>query len=400
MNDHIADENLAAYVDGALQGAAKAELESHLSRCPECLAALAEIVDIQGSAVKIPGEFLRLALGKKPSPAKAVPPLRLVLGIAAVFLVAIVVGYFFIGRERVDMAGGAEKAMPQTAVSAQDHRSSEPAAGAAQARKETAARTSPAQEAQAEAAIAVRREKKSAAAEAKPVQPAAPPTGKTIGPAPMPEKPERLQAAADAKDLALPREAEGGAVGGVLGGVEAPQEKDKENAVKSAAAPAAPGARAENLSKNAEGISRMDAAPGRSKGAALEAGGPPRSRLSGSRVSADAMQLFLAVTGLAAAPPAVEIMGPARRPAMRIAGDVSRSDLSDPGLLDSWSWFPPGLALELDIDAAGMVVAVVPVGPWDGKAAARAEAAARELRFPASGRKSRRAVVTVSAPPN
>ncbi len=400
MNDHITGEDLAAYVDGILQGAPQAEIESHLSCCPECLAALAEIVDIQGSAVKIPEEFLRRALqatievpegsrrgsvlkvpaegalGEKPSPAKVVPPMRLVFGIAAVFLVAVLIGYYFLDRGRRETAVIGEKEMPRPVVSAKDYRSLAPAAGTGKARKETVERTLPAQEAQAEAANGWRMEKKSVAGAAQAVQPVAPPEGKMVEPAPLLEKAERPQAA-DAKDMALPREAEGSAVGGVLGGVEAPMDKDKENAGKLAVASVVP-----------------------SKGAAIEERMAPRSRVPGSRVVADAMQLFLAVTGHAAAPPAVEIMGPAKRPAMRIAGDVSRADLSDPGLLDSWTWFPAGLALELGIDAAGMVVAVVPVGPWDGQAAARAETAARELRFPASGRKSRRAVLSRFVPPN
>ncbi len=98
--------------------------------------------------------------------------------------------------------------------------------------------------------------------------------------------------------------------------------------------------------------------------------------------------------------PAVEIVPQATRPAIRIAGDVSRADLSDPGLLDSWSWFPHGGVLRLEIDPAGAVVAVVPIGPWGDQAAARAQAAARELRFPAAAKKTRRAVLSASAPPN
>ncbi|TFG80273.1 MAG: hypothetical protein E4H23_03055, partial [Chrysiogenales bacterium] len=63
MNDHISGEDLAAYVDGMLVDKKRGELESHFSRCPECLEALAEIVDIQSSRVKVPGEFLQQALG-------------------------------------------------------------------------------------------------------------------------------------------------------------------------------------------------------------------------------------------------------------------------------------------------------------------------------------------------
>ncbi|HEX7503581.1 MAG TPA: zf-HC2 domain-containing protein, partial [Acidobacteriota bacterium] len=290
MNDHITGEDLAAYVDGVLQGAPRAEIESHLSRCPECLAALAEIVDIQGSAVKVPGEFLRRALmaaaevpessrkgsaqkviaegilGEKSSPGKAVPPMRLGFGIAAVFLVAVLTGYYFLDRGRRETAGIAEKEMPRPAVAAKDHRSPTPAAGTGKARRETAERTFPAQEAQAEAANGLRMEKKSSAGAAQSVQPAAPPEKRMAEPAPLPEKAERPQTV-DAKDLALSREAEGGAVGGVLGGVEASMDKDKENAGKLAVASAAA-----------------------SKDGAIEERMPPRSRLSGSRAFAGAMQ--------------------------------------------------------------------------------------------------------------
>jgi hypothetical protein len=390
MNEHIAGEDLAAYVDGSLKGGPKAELESHLSRCPECLAALAEIVAIRGRREKIPGEFLRQAL-KLPigssegprrggalrgmtGPAKAVLPMRLVFGIAAVFLVVVLIGYYFFDRGRMGITGSAETEKTRMVATMEDFRSPEKAAGSEKAREEKAKSNLP--DPKAKAVRGLKMEKKFTAQQAKAGPPAVPPAGKALEPAALPVQAERPRLAAE-EERAQPQDAAGGASGGILGGVEAPLEKDKEQLVNLAAAPSA-----------------------RKKGAVMEGGLPMRSRLPGASTSSDAAQLFLAMTGRAAAPrllPGSDLSSPL---AIRIAGDVSRADLNDPGLLDSWSWFPEGLALELDIDAAGAVVAVTPVGPWDERAAARAQIAARELRFSASGMKSRRAIVTLSALPS
>lgn len=399
MNDHIADEDLAAYVDGALQGAPRAELESHLSRCPECLAALAEIVDIQGSAVKIPADFLRQALGEKPPPAKAAPPMRLVLGIAAVFLVAVMVGFLFVGRERVKVARAGENGMMRPTAVAEDHRPADKVTEAGPARRQAAARTVPLQEGQAERGEKSAMGKKLAAGGAVPDRLASRQAVEASVKASPPLKEEIAQGTA-AADRARPEGVEGGAVGGVLGGVEAPAEKDKKSAIMPAAVAAIPEARAEEGEQSVEKMARRAVAPVRAKGAAGAGLDRAPALFPGAVAADEARQFFLAVTGRAAAPPAVEIADPARRPAIRIVGDVSRADLVDPGLLDSWSWFPEGLALRLEIDPAGAVVAVVPVGSWSEPSAALAQAAARELRFPASGKKSRRAVLSDSAPPN
>ncbi len=117
MNDHISGEDLAAYVDGVLADKRKGELESHFSRCPECLESLAEIVDIQGSRVKVPGEFLQQALGEKQAARKPVLPLRLVFEIAAAFLVVIVIGYFFLGNYRFRQAESRKKEQAARSVS-------------------------------------------------------------------------------------------------------------------------------------------------------------------------------------------------------------------------------------------------------------------------------------------
>jgi hypothetical protein len=364
MNDHIAGEDLAAYADGVLKAEQKAGLESHLSRCPECLDALAEIVDIRSSRAEIPGEFLRRALGEKPIPEKTVLPMRLVFGIAAVFLVAVVIGYYFLDFNRLGRT-----------VTVLKERSGPGAVPTAPLKSPAAGKPAPAPVIRAELAGDVKVEKglrtKGAVAHPSPVSL---PDKKTDAIA-VPEE-EKLMAAADepAQEQERVREQ-----------VAAPQaayEKDKSAGLKTASAgSAALPARAESYKMNDS--LRFRSLPGE---AAAVAG---------------AVQLFLAATGRASAPLAVEIAALAPRTSIRIAGDVSRADLRDSGLLDSWSWLQKGLVLELDIDAAGAVTAVRRIGPWDERAAALAETAARELRFSVSGRRSRRAVLTASTlPPN
>ncbi len=165
--------------------------------------------------------------------------------------------------------------------------------------------------------------------------------------------------------MALPREAEGGAIGGVLGGVEAPLEKDKER--------------------------RHDGRPPRPAGAGIPGG------VAGSREEQDAAALPVPRAGRirrrdAALPGGDGTRRGAARargggtpspPRLRIGGDVAPADLLDPGLLDGWDWFPEGRALELTIDAAGAVKAVTLLGNWDGPARPGARRQAREAGLPA-----------------
>ena len=379
MNDHIAGVDLAAYVDGLLKGGPKAGIESHLSRCRECREALAEIVDIQGSAEKIPGDFLNRALGGKPGSAKTLPPMRLVFGIAAVFLVVVVIGYYFLDNGRVKTAERVGKEMAQPAVAAQKQRF-------------------PAQD--VAAGKGWQMEKKSAAAKAEAARPAAPPAAEAVEPATLPGKAERLQSAGE-KDLMLPREAEDGAFGGVLGGVEAPLAKDKENAMKLAAAPAAPAARAEKLGESDGRIFGQAAAAGAARYDEVANGEqePQRSRPEAASFIDGPIRVFLAASGRAAAPLGISIHPLVRHSAIRIEGDVSWADLRDPGLLLKWRWLKKGMALELTIDADGAVSAVSLLGHWDRPAAARAEQAARELLFSVSEKTVRRAVLAIPETP-
>ena len=398
MSDHIAAHDLAAYADGALAGEPRAEVESHLSRCGECLEALAEIVDIRDRAEKVPGEFLRRALGEMPGAAAVRPPLRLAFGIAAVFLVVVLIGYHLLDRGRAGTAGITD-GVPLPAAAVKESRRDVHAHEAAKAREEMPRGALPGREDRRARGGGDGAEKKLAAGQVEPAPPAAPVIGDAAVPAALPGKAELQQMSGEA-DMALPRETEGVEAGGVLGEAAAPPGKDKENAMKLASPRQAPAARAEELSYDDALILRKAAAAGRSEGTALAAGVAQRSRSAGPGVPAHARQLFLVVTGRAAVPLAMEDGAWPARPSVRVAGDVSGAELDDPGLLDSWSWFPAGSALELVIDEAGTVIEVNPVGPWDDRLAARAQTAARELRFRASGKKNRRAVLSLPAPPN
>jgi hypothetical protein len=322
--------------------------------------------------------------------------MRLVFGIAAVFLVVVLMGYYFLDLGRRPTAGIVEKEMTRPAVAAGERQP--PALPDGPARRETAKRSVPVQEDRAEAAGKLKMEKKHMAGESGSSRPSAQSLNEAFAPAIQPAKKEKTQRSA-AADLAQPGGVEGRAVGGVRGGIEAAEEKDKENAIMPAAAPALPADRAEELGQNDEKISQKAVASGLAKGEAAD--GMARSRFQPSGEVADGTrQLFLAATGRAAAPWMINIHPLVRRSPIRIEGDVSLADLRDPGLLYGWSWLEQGMALELEIAADGTVRAVSLIGRWGRPAAAQADDAARKLLFAASGKKMRRAVLSVPAPPN
>lgn len=87
-------------------------------------------------------------------------------------------------------------------------------------------------------------------------------------------------------------------------------------------------------------------------------------------------------------------------PPIRIEGDAAWTDLRNPELFFAWPWFHKGLALELQIDGAGTVIAVVVLGKIDPLLAKQAENEARKLLFSVSKKKSRRArLVANELPP-
>lgn len=369
MNEHVAAEVLAAYVDGTLPSETRPGVEAHLCRCRECRQALVEIGEIRSCRTEVPQEFLQRALddaggNRRQMDAVAnrnVMPMRLAFGVAAVFLVALAIGYLFIGRERGDISEIAQKRIVEPAMVAEEKPASvEPDLSARGAANPARA------QAPTEAPSGLEAEKKTASGEPAPgVAPAALPVTSTAS-TDMALKQERLRVADEMATMPL-REEEGG----VIGGVEAPVDKDNFAAAKLTAP-----------------------APVRDKGSLPRKAEAQLRRFSGSAMAGDAMQLFLAATGRAAAPRMLRAEKALLRLPVRIEGDVAEEDLLDPWPLDAWAWLPAGSALEVTIAADGSVRAVALLGRWETGAAARAKAAAGKLAFTASARETRRAVLS------
>ncbi|MCU0235908.1 MAG: zf-HC2 domain-containing protein [Acidobacteria bacterium] len=382
MNEHIAGEVLAAYVDGTLPSGSRRRAEAHLSRCSECREALAEVFTIGNSLAPVPPEFLERALPAVPPrfdampaggnvapvgvPARRALPLRLVFGVAAVLLVALAVHYLFIGRERAGVPGIAEKRMPETVVALEQSLPPAPAETtvADRAVAEAAHPQAPPQALRGQDA-----EKKRASGEAASgIAPAAS-SFKSKAPADSAQRQERLRAA-DETDMMPLREQEGGVIGGVLGGAEALPEKDRF-----------------------AGDTLSAPAPGRDKGSRQRKAETLLPRLVGSVAAGDAMQLFLAATGRAVAPRLLPAEAWSQAPAVRIAGNVTEDDLIALRPLAAWDWLPAGMALEVTIAGDGSVRAITLLGEWDLEAADRARTAAAQLLFSGSTLETRRAVL-------
>jgi len=389
MNNHITGEDLAAYVDGVLADGKKAELESHFSRCPECLEALAEIVDIQSSRVKVPGEFLQQALGEKQAARKPVLPLRLVFEIAAALLVVVFIGYFFLGNNRF-----------RQAESSQKEKAAATASQSVPPLPPDVEKTIPALAGRVEPA-------ETAKTKQMPVEKNAMPAAVPIL---LPERKLEQAAAYKDGDFSLADEKARREEGHKLEETVVPMvqaAEDKMNEAesvhsRSAAAPASAGTvqpvlAARSRAAQPAGKGKTDA-PLTTRFEEYQRGNEElyHSRSTEMATVDGAMQLFLAATGRAVAPGGIAMAALAPRPTIRIEGDVTWADLSDPGLLDGWSWFKKGMILELEIAGAGQVTAVIPVGQWERSMAARAEKAARQLTFSISEKKSRRARIFVS----
>ncbi len=380
-------------MDGTLPSGSRQGAESHLSRCRECREALAEVIEIRGRRVKIPREFLGRALEvpvENPRKGDTVPsrnvlPLRLAFGVAAVFLVALAVRYLFIGRGGGDMPGSVEKEMAERTVARERGRTPVPTEETGPTRQDAAV---PGLEAPAAVVNDRNAEKKlvSAAGDSGPL--AAAPSPKEAVIAAMPAKEARPQMVAeDDEALLLDRE------GGVVGGVKALPEKDKAAEMKLArSVPSA--ARAEELGENEMGIARQAAAPAQPMNGLAEKANVQRQRFAGGATAGDAMQLFLAATGRAAAPRLLRADTSPPPPPVRFAGDVEQEDLLDPWSPAGWEWLPAGSALEMTIAADGTVRAVELLGQWETRASSRAKAAAIKLAFSASGRETRRVVLS------
>ena len=94
-----------------------------------------------------------------------------------------------------------------------------------------------------------------------------------------------------------------------------------------------------------------------------------------------------------------EIAGKDTLPPVRIEGDVAWTDLRNPELIFTWSWFRKDLILELRIDDTGTVTAVVPLGKTDPLLAKQAEKEAKKLLFSVSEKKLRRARLLANESP-
>lgn len=407
MSDHIRSEDLAAYVDGLLSAAKKSELENHFSRCPACLDELAEITAIGRGREKIPAHVLRSALSGAKKKARAPLPLRLVFEIAAALVVVVFIGYLFLSGNRFWQPTEIQRplALKDKNILAMDD--------------ETAARA-----------------------------------GKTV-----PQAAPRLNRGADKKSTSRGNESNGlqrsadaaiskeiadaatekdmSAVGG-----QSRHASEKEDDLR-ARLEEHPPAAAEKPSFK-KGTARIPAttqarAEGQKKSAAK--GQPPAKVLEVKGTDADQNLERQIEPGTTTAPPDKEAgfseeeiskQGSTAVPAamgdlrsadaqkkrevivkqkgiadlpsgspVRIEGDVSWSDLRNPGLLAAWSWFPEGLALELHIDASGTVLSVAAQGECDPALTKQAINEAKKLLFVTSGKKVRRGLLAANEmPPN
>ena len=382
MNEHLSGEILAAFADGRLDAGARRAAEAHLSLCRACRRELAEVVEILAGREAAPDEFVDRALAGAGGGAAGRPPaarvtlLRPAFGIAAVFLVAVVAGYLFIGRGRVPAPTAAERELPPRFLEQKTERA--PAEGSSLKDATTAARDEvPAKQDGTASGTAL---KKAAPGGGAPAQeefaarkgeerPETPTILAEAAPA-APAAPERYQAAdkrAAAEDGAIA----GGVVGGVAGGSMEAQAPEK---AKLAAAPG-PEIRRRDLEARPQAERRW---PG----------------LGDAGAVAGARQLFLAASGRAAAPLSLEMVELAAGPLVSVEGDVALADVMPPGLRAVDEWLPVGAAVEVTIGAGGEVTSVRLLGEWRPGAAARVRAEAARLAFPPAAAAERRAVIS------
>lgn len=384
MNEHLSGETLAGFADGRLAAGARRAAEAHLSLCRECRQELAELVEILAGREAAPDEFVDRALeaaGQKaprprPAPGARVLFLRPAFGVAAVFLVAVVAGYFFLGRVQPPPAG--ERALPgpfleHRAESAPAERSplkDAPAAdevpskrgGAALPKQNGTMPQAALKKGAAGSGVSGKEAPAAVEEEKRRVAPAVLAEATSAAPAVAPRFQE-----SDKREAAKDDGIAGGAVGGVIGGLEQAQEKSK--------LASAPEPRRRDLEAMPQAETRWD-------------GAGDAGAVAGAR------QLFLAASGRAAAPPSLELVELAAGPIVSVEGDVAAADVLSPGLRDARAWLPAGAAVEVTIGAGGEVTSVRLLGEWRSGAAARARAAAAQLEFPPSSAPERRAVIS------
>lgn len=102
MNDHIREEDLAAYIEGTIAPKMRPAIERHLTGCDRCLDDLADLAQILKASVPVPGDLLKTALSRYPAAEEAAKrrhfrlPNRWALQVAALFGVALLLGYLLI----------------------------------------------------------------------------------------------------------------------------------------------------------------------------------------------------------------------------------------------------------------------------------------------------------------
>ncbi len=380
MNEHVSGETLAAYIDDRLEKGKRPGVEAHLSRCRECRQALADVAEMLANREKPPAEFLRRGLktsgagdtGRQDVPGQRPLILRPAFGVAAVFLVAVIAGFFFLGRGRLELPRPVEREMSERrAPKGKDMKPArdEAALPAAAAPEMTVADRSDA--ARSEKGGGPELKKKLAAETPRSLPPPVSPLPEA---APVAAPVEReLARQADKSELIRYNEMEEGVINGVLGGVDAQMEKDRGGEMKSALAKKAPPRPADS-------------------GAPMTTARRSRSTAGLNAVSG-ALQIFLATSGRAAAPLNLDIVELAAGPLVRIEGDVARGDLLAPGLQDIREWLPEGSVLQVTIGADGRVTAVELLGEWEPDAAVRAKQAAGKLVFTPARQEARRAIL-------
>ena len=102
MNDHISEEELAAYIEGTIALKIRPAIERHLTGCDRCLGNLADLSEILKAPVPVPDDLLKTALSRFRSGEKEAIrrrfslPNRWALQVAALFAVALLLGYLLI----------------------------------------------------------------------------------------------------------------------------------------------------------------------------------------------------------------------------------------------------------------------------------------------------------------
>jgi hypothetical protein len=381
MNDHISNEDLAAYVDGLLAADKSGALESHFSRCPECLDELAEISVLRRGRDKIPARFLKLALGEKSKITKPALPLRLVFEVAAAFVVVVFIGYFFLSGnrfwqtpERQTLSFVAEKKVS----------TAEPAA-LAHARENAPL---PVQSPVRANAGKTKNERDEAAG------------GRSFGDSAVPQKMANTVAASG---MSAAKAGSGPTAEEEIKLQESAVESETFSAVQMDLAAKDKQAAKGKVAALAE--TKQNLEKQKNLGTTAELASEPQEEKLKDEISQSRASVALPATAGIGRQPVLadkkqnaalarkEMAGKKTMPPVSIEGDVDLSELHNPELIFTWSWFQKGLVLELRIDGAGTVTAVVLLGKIDPLLAGQAENEAKKLLFSVSEKKSRRALL-------